>query len=176
MAYDFESGTWRYFSSGMAVAGLNTGAAFFDPSNQRILINSTPGVLSELEPSPYPTSGVSSVLVIRPGPYFHAGPGRQGILRRVYVQAAVGPNGFAPMTLQLSVNLDGADQGAITLTPSIGAGATQSYELVVNKPGNVFGCVLQSTLAPRDLRVHYIELDIYVPGEFTQPSIDQQVG
>jgi hypothetical protein len=176
MAFDFESGTWRYFANGLVQSGNNAGAAFFDPINQRILINSGGGTLAELEPLTYPTSGVSDGVVIRPGPYFHAGPGRQGILRRVYVQLALGPNGANPINNQISVNVNGADQGAINLTPLPSVGATNSYELVLNKPGNYFGCVFQTSGGPRDLRVHYIELDIYVPGEFTQPSSDQQLG
>lgn len=166
MCYDFESGTWRYIDSAGNV-GTNSGALYYDPALQMVFCDSTAGGadLTEMEPQSYGTVNNVSFFGVQFGPAIISGPGRQGILRRVFVDITGGPN-FALTSMAPTINFDGTSLALPTFAIT-SSGIHTIAEYVVNKPGTVFSISLTGNSA-RDIRINHVELDYYVPGESDQ--------
>jgi hypothetical protein len=159
LAFDLESGAFRYLDGWQAV-GVNTSGAVYDAFNNRVLISSSSGsAIDILEPKTLPTSGVNA-FTLKYGTY-RVGPGRKGILRKIFVDYAVGPSGATSSTQQVVALVDGAST-PFTLT-NISANQRSIQEFNVNIPGERFA--LQLNMQGRDIILNSLEMDIYEPGE-----------
>jgi hypothetical protein len=159
LAFDLDSGAFRYLD-GWQPSGVNHGGAVYDAFNNRVLIDSSAGgVIDILEPKTYPTSGVDFV-TLKYGAY-RVGPGRKGILRKIFVDYSVGPSGTMVGTQQVVAVVDGANT-AFTLPTGV-ANQRIVQEFNANIPGERFA--LQLTLEGRDIILNSLEMDIYEPGE-----------
>jgi hypothetical protein len=159
IAFDLNSGAFRYLD-GWQQPGVNHGGAVYDAFNNRVLIDSSAGgVIDILEPKTYPTLGVNFV-TLKYGAH-RVGPGRKGILRKIFVDYSVGPSGTTVGTQQVVAVADGAS------TPFTLSNGTANQRIVqefnANIPGERF--TLQLNMQGRDIILNSLEMDIYEPGE-----------
>lgn len=158
MVYDFDTGVWRYLDE-TTTPSANNGAITYDPSTGKVFVD---GNLSnrELEPLIYPSSGTYTTTV-EPLPYVRSGPGRKGILRKIWIDVTRGTGGAAT-SVAPSVIIDDVVTALATFTiPSTNVHTVQEYNL--NYPGEVFGMRLTLNGA-RDVRINTMEMDVYIPG------------
>lgn len=159
MVYDFESGTWRYMDA-ISAAGVNNAGLYFDHESGFTYMDSTAGgaEIAILEPRTYPGSGDFPFFEFEPAG-FRTGPGRTGILRKVWIDVQRGSGG-ANGTLDMSTIIDGVSTALTSFTP--GAGRTVR-EYNINAPIQEVASLHVIWNDVRDVRVNAIEADIYVP-------------
>lgn len=162
LVLDFDSATWRYID-GFTAAGNNLGAMYFDHAQGKVIgdssLNSSTPDITEIDPATYPTSGTIATATLQP-PSYRTGPGRQGILRKVYIDVTTGANG-AGGTLTPSTVIN-ETVTALTAFSGPAAGVRTVQEYNVNQAGDRFGMRL-GLAAVRDVTINAIEMDIYEP-------------
>jgi hypothetical protein len=141
---------------------------FYDPSTSKVYCDATVAGtdLTEIDARTYPTTGTITAFVIEPQPYFRAGPGKQGILRKLWFDVTLGSVGGtgAAGNFTPTVSIDDVDTALTVFTSVVTLGTRYVKEYNLNMPGEVFGVSL-SVASARDVRINAIEMDIYVPGE-----------
>jgi len=162
MVYDFEPGTWRYLDA-IGVTGINSGALMYDPLTGQILGDSTGGGpdVTEFDTQTYPTSSTVAFLTIRVF-LWRSGPGRQGILRKVWIDATRMTNGASTSIAPTTV-IDHVSTALATFNPAAtndDSRTIQEYNL--NFPGELFELDLIVNNC-RNVRINAIEADIYAP-------------
>jgi hypothetical protein len=164
MVFDLENGSWRYLeggANGWAASGTNRGMSFYDAFNNRVLVDFGSGInVGIMDPSVYPTTGVTNTFNLKYGSY-RTGPGRKGILRKVFADITVGPSGTLSSANVVAV-VDGAENTFTFPNGTAGQRIVQEYNL--NLPGERFGVRFLGNAA-RDVRINAMEMDIYEPGE-----------
>lgn len=160
LVLDFEQATFRYIQA-FAPAGVNSGAQFFDFVTGQLVGDSeadSSADITEMEPQPHPTTGTLT-FVVQP-PTYRTGPGRQGILRKVYVDLTTDTSGDGGVITPSLVINETLTALASFVGPAAGTRAVREFN--VNMPGDRFAINLQGGLV-RNLIVNSLELDIYEP-------------
>jgi len=161
LAYDATVQAWRYLDVSYSLDHTN-GALFLDTQSVTVFVQGTSSSIYELEPRSFPTSGTSffSVTAL---PYFYAGPGKQAVLRRVLIDWEIGPNGTSTsVTSPLNVYTDTSSVG-LNFSTAQSSGTRITTDVATLVPGRTFGVRLN--FSGRDIRIHSIEADFYVPGQ-----------
>lgn len=164
LVYDFASQTFRYLDAASATTGH--GFLWFDYVTGEMLAESNnTGTIQKIEPristSFADASASTGTVAFSASVVFRAPPGRQAIVRKVWIDASTtGDTSAAGLFTTSSIIIDGT---SFPLT--IGVGLTnqdrQISENNVNKSGNTFELIVGGAF--RRVTVNNIEVDYTVP-------------
>lgn len=162
LIYDFDTGTFRYgdYASGPS---SNSGAMIYDTVAGKLLVDGIAGGtdLQEVDAQTYPTSGTFTSFTSR---FFlwRSGPGRQAILRKLWIDVTRMENGNST-SFSVATVIDHASTSLTTFNPSATADESRFIaEYNLNVPGELFEIEVSGNTI-RNCRINAIEADIYAP-------------
>lgn len=158
LVFDFDTMTFRTID-GAPTPGSNAGALYYDFTTGKLYGDASTGDadITEFDNTTFTGNTGTNILELETQAY-RSGPGRQAILRKVYVDLTCNTTTIGTATPQLTI-----DDTAIPLTAAtLVANARRVTEYNVNRAGDRFSILLQ-WLSQRDVVVNALEFDIYEP-------------
>lgn len=162
LIFDFESGTFRYGDMAEGPA-TNAGALYYDATTGKVLGDGIAGGtdLQEFDAQTYPTTGTFTSFTTRVF-LWRSGPGRQAILRKLWIDATRMDNGNS-VSFSVSTVIDHTSVALSTFNPTSTGDETRFIaEYNLNSPGELFELEINGNTI-RNCRINAIEVDIYAP-------------